>query len=98
MRIIEIKTLSNGSHRNQIGHFKNIPDGFAVIPEDMILENFPFGKLHYRTINGIKTVTAWEASPLPEVEETTKEVTPTFEERLSKIESLFEKIVERFNT
>lgn len=97
MQIIEIKSLDNGSHRNQIGNFKNIPDGFAIIPDDMILDNFPFGKLQYRTINGIKTVTSWEALPIPEVEKTTKEAAPTFEERLSKIESVFEKIKERFN-
>lgn len=66
MRIIEIKELSNGSHRNQtIEGFIELPDGYAVIPDDMVLENFPFGKLNYRTINGVKTVTKWEALTIP---------------------------------
>ena len=97
MRIVEIKALENGSHRNQTGHFKSIPEGYAVVPDDMSLENFPFGKLNYRTVKGVKTVTGWEASPIPETPETNETPLPTFEERLSKIEALFEKIVERFN-
>lgn len=97
MKIIEIKSLKNGAHKNQTGNFKSIPDDFAVIPDDMILENFPFGKLKYRTINGIKTVTNWEPLPIPEGEEVTEEVTLNIEERLNKIESVFDKIVERLN-
>lgn len=97
MKIIEIKALENGAHRNQTGSFKTIPEGFAVVPDDMELENFPFGKLNYRTIDGIKTVVNWEALPVPEVEEITKEEKPTIDERISKIEAVFEKIVERFN-
>ena len=92
MQVIEIKTLENGSHRNQTGNFKKIPDGFAVIPDDMVLENFPFGKLHYRTINGIKTVTAWEALPLPEVENYEEIPSPTLEERVTALESIVEKL------
>lgn len=45
MNIIEIKALENGSHRNQSGNFKTIPEGWAVIPDDMELENFPFGEI-----------------------------------------------------
>lgn len=90
MRIIEIKQLENGAHQNQTGNFETVPEGYAVIPDDMVLDNFPFGKLNYRTINGIKTVVNWEALPIPQVEEEIK--TPSFEERLSKIESLFEKL------
>ena len=95
MRIIEIKQLENGAHQNQTGNFETVPEGYAVIPDDMVLENFPFGKLNYRTINGIKTVVNWEALPIPEVEK--KENTPSLEDRLSKIESLFEKIAERLS-
>lgn len=43
MKIIEINALSNGAHRNQDGSFSSVPEGWAVIPEDMeIPSTFPF--------------------------------------------------------
>ncbi len=44
MKIIEVNPLENGGHRNQIAHnFKEIPEGWAMIPDDMeIPETFPF--------------------------------------------------------
>jgi hypothetical protein len=45
MRIIEINTLENGSHRNQNGIFDVIPNGWAVIPDDMETPNFPYGDI-----------------------------------------------------
>ena len=46
MRIVEIKKLDNGSHRNQtVSLLRTIPEGWAVIPEDMVCENFPFGEV-----------------------------------------------------
>ena len=69
MRIIEIQALSNGSHRNQTGDFKTIPDGYAVIPEDMETPNFPFGEITVEKINGKMTVTRWVAGTIPEIEE-----------------------------
>jgi len=42
MKVIEIKALSNGAHRNQAG-INYIPDGYAQIPDDMpIPDTFPF--------------------------------------------------------
>ena len=44
MRLIEIKTLDNGAHSNQIISCAiSVPSGWAIIPEDMVCENFPFG-------------------------------------------------------
>ncbi len=68
MRIIEIKTLSNGSHRNQIGNFKTIPNGYAVIPDNMETPNFPFGEITVEEIDGVMTVTKWVAGEIPEPE------------------------------
>ena len=68
MRIIEISKLSNGAHRNQDGNFKNIPKGWAVIPEDMETENFPFGEIKITEIDGIMTVTKWIAGEMPVTE------------------------------
>lgn len=45
MRIIEIQALENGAHRNQIIDHGDvqIPDLWAIIPDDMECPNFPFG-------------------------------------------------------
>ena len=69
MRIIEIQTLENGGHRNQTGYFKAVPEGWAVIPDDMETPNFPFGEVEVAEIDGVMTVTKWVAGTIPEVEE-----------------------------
>ena len=69
MKIVEIAPLSNGAHRNQIGQFDNIPNGYAVIPDDMTTDNFPFGEILVKEIDGVMTVTKWIAGTIPEVEE-----------------------------
>ena len=66
MRIIEIHALSNGSHRNQTTSMKTIPEGWAVVPDDVPTPNFPFGKIEVKEIDGVMTVTKWEAGTLPE--------------------------------
>lgn len=77
MQIIEILALDNGAHRNQSGDFRNIPEGWAVVACDT--PNFPFGTPTVEEINGVMTVTAWEAGEIPEPEpEPTPE--PTLEE------------------
>lgn len=63
MRIVEIAALENGAHRNQTGAFSEIPEGWAVIPEDMALpDTFPFVFLEAE--NGI--VTHMSASTVPD--------------------------------
>ena len=43
MQIIEIKALDNGARRNQTGNFTTIPEGYALIPDDMTIpDTFPF--------------------------------------------------------
>lgn len=58
MRIIEIDTLENGGHRSQDGTFRTIPDGWAVIPENMKTPNFPYGDIEVKDENilGIELV------------------------------------------
>ena len=48
MLIIEIDALENGSHRNQNGTFDVIPDGWAVLPDNMETPNFPFGDIEVK--------------------------------------------------
>lgn len=68
MRIVEIKALENGAHRNQTGNFKTVPKGYAVIPDNVETPNFPFGELFAEEINGIMTVTNWTPGTIPEPE------------------------------
>ena len=75
MRIIEISALQNGAHRNQTGSFNTIPDGWAIIPDDMVTPNFPFGEI---TVDNHTPpiVTSWTAGTIPEPEpESTPEPT-----------------------
>lgn len=80
MRIIEIAAQENGAHRNQSGGLSVVPSGWAVIPDIMECENFPFGEIEVEEVNGVMTVTKWtagtmpEPEPIPEAEPTTEEI------------------------
>lgn len=67
MRIIEVKALENGAHRNQSFHGA-IPDGWAVIPDDMETENFPFGEIEVEEIDNVMIVTRWIPGVIPEID------------------------------
>ena len=68
MRIIEIAPLENGAHKNQNGGLSVVPSGWAVIPDDMVCENFPFGEVEVAEIDGVMTVTKWTPGEMPEPE------------------------------
>jgi hypothetical protein len=84
MRIIEIEMLENGGHRNQNSNYTFVPEGWAVIPEDMETPNFPFGNITVEEIDGVPTVTQWEAGKFPEPKPEPK-TEPTTEELLNII-------------
>lgn len=67
MTMLEIAALDNGAHNNQTYHGV-LPDGWAVIPNGMECENFPFGEVEAEEINGIITVTKWTPGVIPEPE------------------------------
>lgn len=72
MRIVEILQQENGSHRNQeSGYFneENCPEGWAVIPDDMECENYPFGSI---TVKG-NVVKKWVPVEIPLPPEPTNE-------------------------
>ena len=70
MRLIKIQSEENGAHQYQtISVNIPVPDGWALVPENMELENCPFGEVTARKINGVKTVTKWVAGTIPESEE-----------------------------
>lgn len=67
MRIIEIAPLDNGAHNNHSFHGV-LPDGWAVIRDDLETENFPFGEVEVAEVNGVMTVTKWTPGVMPEPE------------------------------
>lgn len=70
MRLIEIKTQVNGAHNNQVISGEIIvQDGWAVIPDDMECENFPFGEVVTEEINGVMTLTMWTPGMIPDDED-----------------------------
>lgn len=76
MRIVELDALPNGAHRNQTGGV--LPPGWAVIPEGMELEHFPFGQVTAKAIEGVMTVTGWVPGKIPEPDPSP---TPTADQR-----------------
>ena len=71
MRIIEIKALDNGGHDNLSGSFSTVPSGWAVIPNDMAIPNFPFGEVTVDETQTPPVVTGWTPLPIPEPEKPT---------------------------
>ena len=70
MKLIELKQLENGGHLNQtISELSTIPEGWAVIPEEMVCENFPFGEVTAEEKDGVMTVTNWIPGEIPVPEE-----------------------------
>ena len=64
MRIIEIKALSNGAHRNQDGGLDVIPSGWAVIPDDMELpDTFPFVDIEAEKVEHTRESTILDGEP-----------------------------------
>lgn len=87
--IVEIKALPNGAHRNIKGTIKTIPVGWAVIPDYIETENFPFGEVTAEEIDGVMTVTKWVAGVKPES-------TPFPEETVSD-ETIWDIMAEAYN-
>ena len=72
MKIVEIKALENGAHRNQTGNFTHVPEGYARIPDDMAIpDTFPFVEIETAEIDGVMTVTKMTTGIVPEPEQPT---------------------------
>lgn len=87
MRIIEIAALKNGAHRNQTV-FGEItpPDGWAVIPDNIETQSFPFGEVTVSELDGVMTVTSWTPGAMPEPEPA-PEPSSTLEARVAALET-----------
>ena len=69
MRLIKIEKYENGAHDNiTADYLSTVPNGWAVIPDNMVCENVPFGEVTAEVIKGVMTVTSWTAGKVPEPE------------------------------
>ena len=69
MHIIEISALENGAHRNQNGLLLTIPDGWAVIPDSIVIpDTFPFVNIEVdgHVVTNITAGIIPEPEPKPE--------------------------------
>ena len=66
MKMLEIKSLPNGGHKNQSYHGV-LPHGWAVVPDGATLVNFPFGEVEASEVDGVMTVTKWTPGEVPEL-------------------------------
>ena len=67
MYMIEIEALDNGAHRNQT-YSGFLPDGWALIPDNLETENFPFGEVTVKELDERMVVATWAPLPMPEPE------------------------------
>lgn len=69
MKLIEIRQRDNGGHDAQLGNDILPPPGWAIVPDALATENFPFGEIVVETVNGVPTVTSWTPLPIPPAED-----------------------------
>ena len=91
MKIIRIEPGGNGSHNNQTINGADpatfpVPDGWAIIPDNMETPNFPFGDITVDETQTPPVVTSWTPLPIPEPEPE-PEPSPTTEDRVAALES-----------
>ena len=65
MYMIEIIAQENGAHRNQT-YNGYLPDGWALVPDNLETKNFPFGEVTVEDMDGYAVVATWEPLPMPE--------------------------------
>ena len=72
MQMLEIMALKNGAHRNQT-YNGYLPDGWALIPDNLETPNFPFGEVTVEDMEGRMVVATWTPLQMPEPEEPPKQ-------------------------
>ena len=85
MRYIKIDAYENGYHETY-ELFRppwDAPDGWAMVPDEMTTENYPYGEVEAEDIDGIMTVTKWTAGTIPEPPEPQPPEPPTEEEDIN---------------
>lgn len=89
MTIIEIAPLDNGAHRNQTSNFPTIPNGWAIIPNDMELpSSFPFVNIQVKD----QIVTSMVACEIPK-EQIQRQFIETQESKISELSQSCNQII-----
>lgn len=65
MFMLEIIALDSGAHRNQT-YNGFLPEGWALVPDSLETENFPFGEVTVEDMDGRMVVATWKPLPMPE--------------------------------
>lgn len=96
--IIKIEPFGNGGHSNQSTTPKQIPEGWAIVPDDIIIpDTFPFVNIEIEEIDNVMVVTEMtegvvpEPGPEPEPEPTTKERLTAVEEDVTALTEAVER-------
>lgn len=64
--VVKIEPFENGAHDNQTFYRSMpIPNGWALVPDGMRFENFPFGMVEAEEIGNVMTVTKWIPGEIP---------------------------------
>lgn len=83
MTLLQIIPEMDGSHLYQVSSvdLDTIPDDMVLVPENMLpLDNFPYGNIKFKNIDGVQTLTEWTPLPIPIPPEPIPE--PSMEEKL----------------
>lgn len=72
MKLIKIETKGVGHLAQTIDRISKIPEGWAIVPDDMETPNFPYGEITVEEIDGVKTVTSWTPGEIPVVKTETE--------------------------
>ena len=67
MRIVKLSASKNGAHKNQT-YNGVVPEGWALLPDNVECENFPFGTPKTENVNGKTVVVEWTKGVVPEPE------------------------------
>jgi hypothetical protein len=67
MKLIKIEKLQSNAHFVAVNNaIKEVPEGWAVIPNGMGTPNLPYGNIIVEEIDGVPTVTSWTPGEMPE--------------------------------
>ena len=77
MILVKIETNGVGHLAQTIDRISKIPEGWAIVPDDMETPNFPYGDITVEEVDGVMVVTKWVAKDKPVVGGNTEEPTAT---------------------
>ena len=66
--LVKIEAFDNGSHDNiTVESYDTIPEGWALLPDNVERPGFPFGIIEVAEVEGVMTVTVWTYKDPPTI-------------------------------